>query len=109
MRERESKKDNNERKVAKFSKNDANIELARYIVEKEKARQRKDIKIQNRNILKAKWEMYKENIAILENENDLIKSKIGFIKGVLKEYYLNLLSKGTDIRYLALLDRKSVV
>ncbi len=75
-----------------------NTDLVKFVVEKEKAKKLREEKIKRKNDLKSEWERNKENIKVMEDKIDLIKSKLLFVKGILKEYYVNLLHQGTDTR-----------
>lgn len=75
-----------------------NTDLLKYMVEKDKARKRRDDKVKHKNELKADWDRNKENIRVMEEKIDLIKSKVVFVRGILREYYVNLLKQGTDTR-----------
>lgn len=89
------------KKLAYKSGEATNTELMSYMIEKEHLNKIKQDHIQSKYQLKAYWERNKENIGVFENKIELIKSKIMFIKGILKEYYCNLLHKGGDNRYFS--------
>ena len=82
-----------------FSEN-MNMEVVKYVAEKEKLKKEKEEAMFLKNELKIKWETNKETISVMENKVSLIKDKLEFVKGLLKEYYLSLLKQGTDIRYI---------
>ena len=73
-------------------------EVVSFVIEKEKLEKLKYEHIQSRYVLKAKRKMNKESIIALESQIMLIKGKINFVKGLLGEYYTNLLKHGTDTR-----------
>ena len=75
------------------------ITTLNYMIQKEKAKKDKEEKIKFRNDLKAELEMNKENVRVMDDKLNLIKNKIVFVKGVLKEYYANLMKQGIDTRY----------
>ena len=77
----------------------ANMELMGFVAQKEKGRRVKEERIKRKNDLKTEWEKNKENIRVMEEKVDLVKSKLTFVKEILKEYYINLLKQGTDTRY----------
>ena len=79
-----------------------NMEVAKYVAEKEKLKKEKEEAIFLKNELKIKWETNKETISVMENKVSLIKDKLEFVRGLLKEYYLSLLKQGTDIRHIIL-------
>jgi len=77
----------------------ANKAIMNFMMDKEKAKRCKDEKTKIKNEIKNLWDRNNEDIRILEEKLSLVKSKIEFIKSVLKEYYINLLKQGTDTRY----------
>ena len=90
-------------------RHNSNTALLQFVLEKDKMRKSKDDKTRMRNDLKAIWEKNKEDVNILEQKGSLVKSKLAFVKGVLKEYYTNLLKQGTDCRYSLCLHRIEAV
>ena len=76
----------------------SNTELNKYLVKVERIKKEKEANIQKKKELKVEWAKYKENIMILEDELELVRTKVNFVKDILKDYYVNLLRQGTDIR-----------
>ena len=72
--------------------------MVNYLVDKERFEKMKQDHTQQKYTLKTEWEKNKENILAFGTKIDLVKSKIMFVKGILKEYYTNLLKQGTDTR-----------
>ena len=68
------------------------------MVEMDKIKKKKELKIKRKNSFKGKLTQYKENTMVMENELELIKAKMKFVKDVLRSYYLTLLRKGEDNR-----------
>jgi hypothetical protein len=76
----------------------SNTEMAKHLVRVEKIKKEKEANIQKKNELKGEWAKRKESIMVLENELELVRAKVNFVKDVLKDYYVNLLQQGIDIR-----------
>jgi len=78
-------------------------ELVVLVIAKEKAKKEREDRLKKKNSLKAEWDKNRENILVMEDKLDLVKGKIQFVKGILKDYYINLMKQGTDTRYFFIL------
>ena len=76
-----------------------NTELVNCMIDKERMIKMKNSHAEEKTRLKAEWERNKDNITAFEEKIELVKNKITFLKGILKDYYKNLLKQGTDTRY----------
>ncbi len=74
-------------------------DLVKFVVDRDRAKKQREEKIKYRSDLKSEWEHNKEDIRVFEDKMNLVKNKTQFVKGVLIEYYTNLLRQGTDTRY----------
>jgi len=68
------------------------------ILYRQKAKENKETKMQHKDSLKKNWEKNNEDIRVLEDKYSLVKTRLEFIRRILKEYYSKLLNQGTDIR-----------
>lgn len=78
---------------------DADKAVLFFLMDKQKAKEDKEGRMKEKDQLKKTWEVNNENIVVLETKYNLLKSKLEYIKRVLKEYYVKLLNQGQDIRY----------
>ena len=77
----------------------SSTEMLMIIMERKKINQFKIEKKKKQKEIRNVWNKNNIDIKVLEERIELVKIKIEFIKGILKEYYSNLLKQGTDIRY----------
>lgn len=68
------------------------------MLSRQRAKENKDAKLQRKDLLKKNWEKNNEDLRVLEEKHALVKARLEFVRRILKEYYLKLLSQGTDIR-----------
>lgn len=76
----------------------ANTAVLQFMLEKEKGKRSHEEKTRMKNEIKRLWDKNNEDIQILEEKLNLVKSKIDFVKSVLRDYYTNLFKQGTDTR-----------
>jgi len=79
--------------------------VAKFMADRDKLKKNIEEKVSHRNKLKNEYDISKENVKVFEDKVNLLKSKLLYVKGILKEYYINLLRQGTDTRYFKIIKK----
>jgi hypothetical protein len=81
-----------------MNSHEANKAVLEIMLNRQKAKENKETKLQQKDCLKKNWEKNNEDIRVLEDKHSLVKARLEFVRRILKEYYFKLLNQGTDIR-----------